>query len=775
MVLQYNFFKINFIQAKPIRMFRQNTVLLFFVITFYCCSPPPNSDLHGNFQDSLMPVEQRVELLLKEMTLEEKIGQMCQYVGEAAKINNNNADEIIGYKLATKDKADLIIKGLAGSFLKVPGYREANYLQEIAMNSRLKIPLLIATDAIHGHGMDMEASTIFPSPISIASSFDIEVAEKIAYYTAKEMRSTGFHWTFSPNIDVVRDPRWGRTGETFGEDTYLVSELGVAMIRGYQGKNFSENNNVIACAKHLVAGGIPNNGLNGAPADVSERTLQEVFYPPFIKAIEAGVYTVMPAHNEVNGIPCHGDHQLLTILLKDKWNFKGFIISDWNDIARLHSVHKVAETRKEADRIAVLAGVDMHMHGSEFLENIKTLVQEGKIPVERINEAVKKILRAKFQLGLFEYRFTEDSKIKETILNKEHTEFALEAARRSIVLLRNNQQTLPLDSNVHSIFITGPNANDQSMLGDWARIQPEGNVITVLGGIKKNISGSTKLDYLACGEIDNIKESVIKEASARAKKSDLAIVVVGENSLRENANRTSGENLDKASLELPGRQLELIKAIAKSGKPVIVVFINGGPISSEWCADSAHALIEAWEPGMMGGQAVADVIFGRYNPSGKLPITFPRSSGHSQNFYNYKPSAFHRGKFKFSKTEPLYEFGYGLSYTNFEYRNLVVPEIITKTQDLKIQVEIENTGKIAGEEIVLVFIDDIYSSVTTPVKELKAFKRIFLNAGEKRTVEFTIQSEKLSLFDINMKKVVEPGTFEVIIGLDRIKKKFLIK
>jgi beta-glucosidase len=757
-------------------MIRHSVIFFFTLIILSSCSPPPKASvLQGNYLDSLLPVNQRVELLLKEMTLEEKIGQMCQYVGEAAKTNNNNTDEIVGYKLAMEEKASLIRKGLAGSFLKVPGYKEANYLQELASESRLKIPLLIATDAIHGHGMDLDAATVFPSPIGIASSFNTELAEKIASITAKEMRATGFHWDFSPNIDIVRDPRWGRTGETFGEDPCLVTELGVAMIRGYQGKDFSGPDNVIACAKHLVAGGIPNNGLNGAPADLSERTLHEIFYPPFRKAIEAGVYTVMPAHNEVNGIPCHGDKKLLTELLKKEWGFKGFVISDWNDIARLHSVHKIAETRKEADRIAVLAGVDMHMHGGEFLENVKALVQEGKIPMERIDDAARKILKAKFQLGLFEHRYTDEGKIRETVLNSEHKAYALEAARKSIVLLKNNHQTLPLDSNIRSVFITGPNANNQALLGDWARIQPEENVITVLEGIKKHVSPTTKIDYLDCGAIDKIKDAALKEAAAKAQSADVSIVVVGENSLREDPNRTSGENLDRASLELAGRQLDLIKAVARSGKPVIVVFINGGPISCEWCVDSVAALVEAWEPGMMGGQAIADVIFGKHNPSGKLPITFPRSAGHIQNFYNYKPSAYHRGKFKFSNSQPLFEFGYGLSYTNFEYRNLVLPESIDKSALLKMQVEVENSGKYAGEETILLFIDDIYSSVTTPVKELKAFKKVYLNPGEKKTVEFTIAPDQLALYDINMKKVVEPGVFEVIVGLDRIKKKFSVK
>ena len=350
----------------------------------------------------------------------------------------------------------------------------------------------------------------------------------------------------------------------------------------------------------------------------------------------------------------------------------------------MHSVHKIAESRKDADRIAVQAGLDMHMHGGEFLDNIKAWVKEGIISEERINESVRKILKAKFQLGLFEKRYINTNKVNNVVLNAGHRQLALESARRSIVLLNNKNNLLPLQ-NINSIFITGPNANNQSLLGDWSRIQPEENVITVLEGIKNNAASNTTIDFFDCGEIHSIQESVIKEAGIRAQKSDIAVVVVGENSIRENPNKTSGENLDRSSLELAGRQLELIKSVASAGKPVIVISINGAPIASEWCAENIPAILEAWEPGMMGGQAVADILFGKYNPSGKLPITFPRSSGHVQSFYNYKPSAFHRGKFYDDKTDPLYEFGYGLSYTDFTYSNLEIPASITKTEALKIK------------------------------------------------------------------------------------------
>lgn len=739
------------------------------------CSSTRKTSNPFDYMDASLPVDQRVELLLKQMTLEEKIGQMCQYVGEPAEVSGGNEDEKVGYALAMEDKAALIRKGWVGSFLKVPGYKEADFLQKEAAASRLKIPLLIATDAIHGHGMDLDAATIFPTPIGMASAFDVELVEQIASYTAKELRATGFHWSFSPNLDICRDPRWGRTGETFGEDTYLVSTLGSAMVKGYQEKDFSGDTNVIACAKHMVAGGIADNGLNGAPADVSERTLYEVFYPPFLKAIESKVYTIMPSHNEVNGIPCHADEAMLTTLLKKQWGFSGFVISDWQDIARLHSVHKIASTRKEADKLAVLAGLDMHMHGGEFLENIKALVEEGKISEERINDAVRKILYAKFQLGLFEKRYSDEKIIKKIVLNEEHKKCALEAARKSIVLLNNKNNLLPLSQNPGTIFITGPNANDQSILGDWSRLQPDSNVVTVLEGIQKSILSSVKLDYFDCGGITQMKESDIQEAAVRGKKADVCVVVVGENSIRQNPERTSGENLDRASLDLQGKQMALIKAMVRTGKPVIVVMINGAPICSEFLKDSVDALIEAWEPGMLGGQAVADVLFGNYNPSGKLPITFPRSAGHVRSFYNHKPSAYHRGKFKFSSFSPLYEFGYGLSYTTFTYNKIIIPDTVVIGEEIPVKVELENTGRYAGEEIVLLFIRDVYSSVTRPVKELKAFQRIFLKPGEKKLVEFNLSPDDLSFYNFKMKKVVEPGEFKVIVGLDKVSESFWVK
>ena len=721
------------------------------------------------YRDASLPAEQRAELLLKEMTLDEKIGQMCMYIGEASRNESGNADEKVSYVLGIGERAEPIKQGRIGLFTKVPTYTEVNYLQELAEKSRLKIPLLIVTDAIHGHGMYEGAATVYPSEIGIASTFDRSVAKEIARYTAAEMRATGYHWAYSPNVEVVRDARWGRTGETFGEDPYLVTEMGKAMVAGYQGSDFSAPDNVIACAKHFVGGGVSVNGLNGGPADISERTLNEVFFPPFEELIKSGVYSVMAAHNEINGIPCHAHKEYLTELLRNTWGFDGIILSDWMDIERLCTVHKVAENEKEAAKIAVDAGIDVHIQGPGFFENVKELVEEGVIPVERIDAAVRKLLYAKFQLGLFENRYVNEASADEELLKKNHRQLALKAARESIVLLKNKNKMLPLPKNVQKVFVTGPGANNQSILGDWARVQPDENVTTVLEGINDVVSAGTRVDYLEIPYYDTIGSGRLEEARKRAASSDVAIVVAGENSLRFDPQRTSGENMDRATLSLLGEQLKLIEAVKSSGTPVVVVLVNGGPVASEKMVEQSDAIIESWESGMYGGQAISEVIFGDYNPGGKLPITIPRSVGHVQSFYNYKPSAFHRGKFYGEKETPLFEFGFGLSYTQFEYSSLDIPKSLKQNEDLNFSVEIENAGAYSGDEVVLVYLNDKVSSVTTPVKKLVAFQRITLSAGEKKKVELSITSERFKFYNRNMDFVAEPGEFEVIIGNSQLR------
>jgi beta-glucosidase len=728
-----------------------------------------------SYTDTSLPSEKRTELLLEKMTIDEKIGQLCIYVGELSTSSNENEDEKMKYEVGIGERAELIKAGKIGSFLKVPTWKETNILQQLAEQSRLKIPLIIATDAIHGHGLYRGETTVYATPISLASSFDPEMIKNVAKYTAVEMRATGYHWTFSPNIEVTRDARWGRNGETFGEDPYLITTMGKAMLKGYQGKDFSEPDNVIACAKHFIAGGVSENGLNGAPADISERTLREMFFPPFQELIDEGVYSIMTAHNEINGIPCHAHGEYVTGLIKKDWGFNGIVVSDWMDIERLASVHKIAKDEKEADKIAFLAGVDMHMQGPGFFDNIKALVENGQIPMERLNDAVRKILYAKFQMGLFENRYVDSTKVKTELRKTEHLELALETAQKSIVLLENRNTILPLNINLKSVFITGPNANSQAVLGDWSRVQPDKYITTVLDGIKNVVSSNTKVDYLECNRVDSINTKLLYEAKKRAEKSDVAIVVVGDNSLRFESGRTAGENLDRATLELAGEQLLLVKAIKESGTPVIVVLINGSPIASQWTVDNADALIEAWEPGMYGGQAVAEVIFGLYNPSGKMPITIPRSAGHIRSYYNHKPSAFHRGKFYEFEESPMYEFGYGLSYSDFEYNNLVVPEKAGLADDIPVSVLVKNTGDRPGEEVVLLYINDKISSVTTPVKKLVGFKRVSFDAGESKNIKFTISNKQFMLLDKNMNEEVEPGEFEIIVGNKRLSATVLLR
>jgi beta-glucosidase len=717
-----------------------------------------------DYLNAALPAERRVELLLPHMTLDEKIGQMCQYVGETSSPTAENADEVVGYALALADKVELIKSGKVGSFLKVPGPLEANFLQEVAASTRLQIPLLIATDAIHGHGMDLPEATIFPSPISFASAFDPDLARRIAACTAREMRATGFHWSFSPNVDVVRDPRWGRTGETFGEDPLLVAELGVAMVEGYQGQDFSGEHEVLACAKHLVAGGIPNNGLNGAPSELSERTLHELYYPPFERAVKAGVFTLMPSHNEVNGVPCHADEDLLNRRLRQEWGFRGFVISDWLDIERLRSVHHIAETRADADRLAVLAGIDMHMHGGEFFESVRAQVLEGKIPEARIDAALRPILLAKFRLGLFERRYSDAETIRRTVCSEEHRALALEAARKSIVLLKNDG-ILPL-RGLRRLLLTGPDAADQSVLGDWARFQPEGNVISVESGLRAEAPPGVEIEHVAAGPIEAISDAQIAAAVAAAAASDAVVLAIGENSLRFNPQRTSGENVDRVSLEPPGRQLELMRALAETGKPLVVVLINGAPIASEWMVEHAAALVEAWEPGMMGGQAIAEVLFGKVNPSGRLPMTVPRSVGHLGASYDHRPSAHHRGRLRFSESDPLFRFGQGASYSHFEYQNLRCAEALATGEALAVELDVYNAGEVAGDDIVLLFLRDVYASVTRPVRQLVGFQRVSLAPGETCRVHFELPPAVFSLLDRGLKRISEPGEFRLFAGLD---------
>tara|TARA_B110000467_G_scaffold135557_1_gene132565 strand:- start:6500 stop:8677 length:2178 start_codon:yes stop_codon:yes gene_type:complete len=657
--------------------------------------------------------------------------------------------------------------GKIGSFLHVLTAEEGNLLQGLANESRLKIPILIGIDAIHGNAL-FRGATVYPSPITLASTWSDEFLFDVGRQTALEMRATGSHWAFTPNIDVLRDPRWGRVGETFGEDPFMVGNLGAAMINGFQLNDFTGTNKVIACAKHMIAGSEPINGLNASPMDISLRTLKEVYLPPYKKAIDAGVYSIMAAHNELNGIPCHMNSWLMTDLFRNDWGFEGFYVSDWMDIERIETLHHVAHDLKEASYLAVNAGMDMHMHGVDFPEAIIALVKEGKLPISRVDDACSKILMAKFKLGLFENRFVDIEKIPENIFTSEHRFTALETARKGIVLLKNSK-LLPLNKTKESkkILVTGPNANNQSILGDWHAAQPKENVTTIYEGIKE-LGESKGYDVLFHDSNENIRKisnKDIQNTVEASKDADFVIVVVGDNSMRYKwKDKTAGENMARAELNLAGKQLDLVRSLKETNNNVIVVYVNGKPISEPWIQNNIPSIIEAWEPGNLGGKAVAEIIFGDINPSGKLPLTVPRSVGQLQMIYNHKPSQYFH-KYAFEKNTPLYPFGYGLSYTKFNYSK---PKLLNSKFDnnsiIKVQVEVTNSGDMDGDEVVQLYIRDKVSSVTRPVKELKGYKRVHLKVGETKNVIFEITPESLAFYDIDMKYVVEPGSFNIMTG-----------
>ncbi len=735
------------------------------------------------YLDSNADIEDRLSDLMARMTLEEKVGQMCQYVGleylkkqkrnkrASGDVSKLNKDAFAMYGLSESEIVQEIIDGKIGSFLHVLDPEEVNYLQDFTLQSRLKIPLIIGIDAIHGNAM-VRGTTVYPSPISISATFTNDFAYDVAKQSAREMRATGSQWTFMPNVDVARDPRWGRVGETFGEDPFMVGEMGEAMIMGFQGEDFSQPNNVIACAKHMIAGSEPLNGLNISPMDVSERSLYEIHLPPYKKAIDAGVYSIMAAHNELNGIPSHMHKGLMTDLLRNEWGFDGFYVSDWYDIKRIWSYHKVARNYKEASLFSVEAGMDMNMHGPDFYDFIVALVKENKLSIDRVNEACSKILYAKFQLGLFENRLVDPSKIDKNVFIKSHLDKAEEIADNSITLLKNNN-LLPINnSNSKQILVTGPNANNHTTLGDWHFEQPEENVVTIFEGIQQvGKNYNHKVDYYDSGiKIRNIQDSKIKATAEMSINYDHVFVVVGDNSLRytweggKSFQKTAGENKARSFLGLPGKQLDLVKSIYEKNKNLTVVYVSGKPISEPWIEDNIKSIIHAWEPGSMGGKSLGKIVFGEINPSGKMPMTTARSVGQLTMVYNHKPTNYIH-KYAFEKTKPLYRFGFGLSYTTF---SISKPTLSTAKWDGKgkviVEVDVKNTGKREGMETVQLYIRDLFSSVTRPVLELKGYKKVNVAPGETKRVSFSLALDDFAFYDREMKYKAEEGDFNILVG-----------
>src|SRR5215204_1662467 len=721
---------------------RLSLILLLAVLSFLLVVAP------ASHTQSPQNVEQRINGLLAQMTLEEKLGQLQQLDGES---NGNFRPEHL----------ELIRKGLLGSTLNVRGAQRTNQVQRVAMNeSRLKIPVLFGFDVIHGY------RTIFPIPLAEASSWDPALAERSAAVAAQEANNVGLRWTFAPMVDIARDPRWGRITEGAGEDPFLGAAFARARVRGFQGDDYGATDKVLACAKHWVAYGVAEGGRDYNTTDLSENTLREIYFPPFKAAVDAGVGTLMSSFNAINGIPASANAFTLTKVLREEWKFDGFVVSDYTSVKELIN-HGLVGNEEEAAAAALNAGVDMEMVSRSYNAFGPQLLKQNKLATATIDEAVRRILRIKFRLGLFDRPYTDEAAEPNSLLRPDSIRLAREIAGRSMVLLKNDRDVLPLAKDVGSIAVIGPLADDRrAPLGWWAGDGKEENTVTPLAGIKAKVSPQTKVGYAKGCDVIGDSTAGFQQAVDLAKASDVAVVFVGEIA------DMVGEAASRATLDLPGRQMELVQAVHATGKPIVVVLVNGRPLTIGWIVNNVPAILESWMGGSQSGNAIADILFGDVNPGGKLPVTVPRTVGQVPIYYNHMntgrpPEAQNRYTSKYFDVPwtPLFPFGYGLSYTSFKISNpqLSAPRISANGK-LTVSVEVENTGKRTGDEVVQLYIRDLVASMTRPVKELKGFQRVSLQPGEKRRVEFVLGQEQLGFWNREMRYVVEPGEFRVMIG-----------
>ena len=689
--------------------------------------------------------------LMKKMTLTEKIGQLSQYVG---------GELLTGPKSGAVSDS-LFVRGMVGSILNVGGVDNLRKLQQKNMeSSRLKIPILFAFDVIHGY------KTIFPTPLAESCSWDLALMYETAKAAAIEASASGIHWTFAPMVDVARDPRWGRIVEGAGEDTYLGCKIAEARVRGFQW-NLGKPNALFACAKHFVAYGAPQAGRDYAPVDLSLSALAEVYLPPFKACIDAGVHTFMSAFNSINGVPATSNRWLLTELLRKEWKFKGFVVSDWNAVQELKA-HGVAETDEDAAMAAFNAGVDMNMTDGLYNRCLEKLVRENRIDMNEIDASVERILRAKYALGLFEdpYRFLDNQRESREVRSASAMALARKAAASSMVLLKNANALLPLSKQTKRIALVGPLANNRAeVMGSWKARGEDKDVVTVLEGIKNKLGSGTEVNYVQGCDFLDPSTSEFSAALEAAKQSDVVIAVVGEKALM------SGESRSRAVLRLPGKQEALLDTLRKAGKPLVVVLMNGRPLCLESVDKQADAMLEAWFPGTQCGNAVADVLFGDIVPAAKLTASFPLTEGQIPNNYNYKRSG-RPGDMPYSSTvrhidvpnHNLYPFGYGLSYTTFSYGEMQCPSAFDDKGFLPVSVDVTNTGNYDGEEIVQLYVADKVASMVRPVKELKGFQKVFIPKGQTKRVEFKLNVKDLGFWNSLMQYVVEPGTFEIMVG-----------
>lgn len=702
-------------------------------------------------------IDQKVDSVLKLMTLDEKIGQMNQYNGPWA---------ATGPLTGNDDLIEQIKAGRVGSLLNVTGVNRTTQLQKLAMQTRLKIPMLFGQDIIHGY------RTIFPIPLGEAASWDLEAMEISARTAAVEASSAGVHWTFAPMVDISRDPRWGRVMEGAGEDPYLGSLIAKARVKGFQGKGFGNTDALMACAKHFAAYGAAVGGRDYNSVDMSLRQLHEVYLPPFKAAADAGAATFMNSFNDLNGVPATGNKYLQRDILKGEWKFKGFVVSDWGSIGEMIQ-HGYAKDNYDAALLAANAGSDMDMESRSYTQHLARLVKEGKVKMSVIDDAVKRILRKKFEMGLFgnPFKFSNEEREKEYWNKAEHLSVARDIAKKSIVLLKNEQQILPLKKNTKTIALIGPFVKaKRDNIGFWSYSWPDDSIrITSLWeGVKAKISSETELVYAKGCNIDDSSTAGFAEAAAIAKQSDIVVISVGEDP------NMSGEAKSRSNIHLPGVQEELIKAVMATGKPVVVLISAGRPLVFNWTADNVPAILYTWWLGTEAGNAIADVLFGDYNPSGKLPMSFPLSEGQIPVYYNHyntgRPAKddndkLYRSAYIDLSLYPKYPFGFGLGYSTFSYSDITLGATSFKPgQSITATVTLTNTGRFDGKETVQLYTRDITASVVRPVKELKGFQQVFLKAGESKKITFTINAEDLRFYNDKLQYIFEPGDFKLFIG-----------
>lgn len=761
-------------------------IILATCLTMAACTMSDNVPAYKNPD---LPVSKRVDDLISRMTVEEKLGQLLCPLGwpmyektetaDGATVGVSDeyrkfVDEQFGGMLWATFRADPWTRKTLDNGLNPKLAAEAyNALQKYAIDStRLGIPIILAEEAPHGH-MAIGA-TVFPTSIGLASTWDKALITEVGKTIASELRAQGGHIGYGPVIDLAREPRWSRVEETYGEDTYLTSQMAAAMVKGTSPKHNGWDKGVISTLKHFVAYGIPEGGHNGNPSNVGERDLHENFLPAFQAAVDAGALSVMTSYNSIDGVPSTGNPELLRRILKEEWGFDGFVVSDLVSIDGLFSDHHIAKDKEDAGIIAMNAGVDVDL-GANCYVLLKEAVETGKIKASVINEAVARVLRLKFELGLFDDPYVDPDYAEAEVRKAENVAVARQAARKGVVLLENNG-VLPLSKDM-KVAVIGPNADNMyNQLGDYTAPQPRENIRTVLDGIKAKV-GEKNVTYVKGCAIRDTKDNTIAEAVRAARRADVAVVVVGGSSARDFkttyketgaavadknsiSDMEAGEGFDRASLSLLGLQNELLTAVKKSGTPVVVVYIEGRPLDKRWAKANADALLTQFYPGQQGGDALADVLFGEFNPAGRLPVSVPYDAGQVPVYYNKK---FPKGHdYVEMPSDALYPFGYGLSYTTFEYSDLKL-EALGGNQ-VKVSLNVKNTGKYDGEEVVQTYVTDLVASTVRPRKQLRAFERVAVPAGETVAVEMILDESAFIVYDRQMNPVVEPGEFTIAVG-----------